>query len=160
MDKEAKVSPYQQKTQRTCSAACLRAVLLHHGLDVQEEVLCKLIDIQHYGAELYQIVGAARALGFDAQQVEFKDLDEVRNHLKNDLPIICDVQSWTKAGSGHYVVLTEEKDGKAEVMDPNTPGNWRSMPMKEFEDRWWDGDNVFPGKKLRRPGILITPRES
>ena len=158
MLKLAKVRPYQQETQRSCSAACLRAVLLHHGTDIPEAVLSKAIGVAHYGAELYQIVGVARALGFKAKQVEFKSMEDAFKLLRKDLPIICDVQSWTKKGSGHYVVLVNESGGRVNIMDPNVQGNWRTMPGEDFDKRWWDGDNVYRGRMLRRPAVTIEPR--
>jgi len=156
--KLAKVRPHQQETQRTCSAACLRAVLLHHGKDVPEALLSKAIGVADFGAELYQIVGAARALGFTAKQVEFKSLSDAFRLLEQDIPLICDVQSWTKKGSGHYVVLVNEHGGRVNIMDPNVSGNWRTMSAKDFDERWWDGDNVYRGRVLRRPAVIVRPR--
>jgi ABC-type bacteriocin/lantibiotic exporter with double-glycine peptidase domain len=158
MLKLAKVRPHQQETQRTCSAACLRAVLLHHGKDIPESVLSKAIGVAHYGAELYQIVGTARALGFRAKQVEFESMEAAFKYLRKDLPLICDVQSWTKKGSGHYVVLVSESGGRVNIMDPNVEGNWRTMSGGDFDKRWWDGDNVYRGRVLRRPAVIIEPR--
>jgi ABC-type bacteriocin/lantibiotic exporter with double-glycine peptidase domain len=158
MIKVAKVRPYQQETQRTCSAACLRAVLLHHGRDVPERILSEAIGVGKFGAELYQIVGTARALGFKARQVEFKTLGDAIELVQKDLPLICDVQSWTKKGSGHYVVLVNVHAGTANIMDPNVHGNWRSMSVKDFDSRWWDGDSVFRGKTLRRAAVIVEPR--
>jgi ABC-type bacteriocin/lantibiotic exporter with double-glycine peptidase domain len=158
MLKLARVKPYQQETQQSCSAACLHSVLLHHGMEVPEDLLRKAIAVGRHGAELYQIVGAARALGMKARQVEFKQLGDAIELVQKDIPLICDVQSWTKPGSGHYVVLASVGSGRAEVMDPNVKGNWRSMPVKEFDDRWWDGDNVFRHKILKRAAVVIEPR--
>ena len=158
MIKLSKVRPYQQKTKRTCSAACLHAVLRHYGFEVPEETLSELIGVRRHGAELYQIVGVARALGFKASQVEIVSMKGALEYTRRDLPLICDVQSWTKPGSGHYVVLVDIKGGRAEIMDPNVAGNWRSMPVKDFDERWWDGDNVYPYKTLRRAAVFIEPR--
>lgn len=155
LEKIGKVVPYQQETKRTCSAACLHAVLKHYGVQADEKLLSKLIGVHKAGAELYQVVGVARALGFEAKQHEFDTLADATQVVLKGVPLICDVQSWTKPGSGHYVVFAGVKNGNAEIMDPNTPGNWRSMPLKEFDDRWWDGDNVYPDKTLVRAAVII-----
>ena len=156
--KVAKVSPYQQETQHTCSAASLKAVLQHHGLDLPEKLISELIGVDKHGAELFQIVGAARALGFKAKQVEFRKFKNCLSYLRNDIPLICDVQSWTSPGKGHYCVLTDVRDGMCEIMDPNVKGNWRRVPYRDFDGWWWDGCNVYPGRTLRRAAVVVEPR--
>jgi ABC-type bacteriocin/lantibiotic exporter with double-glycine peptidase domain len=158
MRKISEVIPYQQKTQHTCSAASLHAVLKHHGVTVPEATLAALIGTNKHGAELYQIVGAAKALGFDAKQVEFRRFSHCLPYLANDVPLICDVQSWTRPGSGHYCVLAGVDDGMCDIMDPNVKGNWRRVPQKDFDGWWWDHCNVYPGRVLRRAAVVVEPR--
>lgn len=157
MRKLARISPHQQKTQSNCSAACLHVVLRHHGLDVPEELLAQLIGVEEgRGAELFQIVGAARALKFEAKQAEIH-LPAAIALVKGGFPIICDVQSWNFPGKGHYCVLAEIHGDMAEIMDPNVDGNWRNMSIYDFAERWWDYEMYPPHRKMLHAGVLITP---
>src|SRR4051812_42778084 len=139
MLKQAQVEPYQQATQWTCSAACLKAVLQHYGREISEEEAVQAIGAREgRGAEVTEIAEGARALGFDAFDFCFEDMGQVQLLLDEDIPIICDVQSFNNPGKGHYVVLTSVDDAGAHIMDPNTPGNSRLLTVDHLEARWWD----------------------
>lgn len=159
MIKTAKVLPYQQETQHTCSSASLKAVMAHWGLDVPEKVVSVRIRVhKRRGAETDQIVAAAKKFGFDAFQKSFT-MDEAERLTKNDIPIICDIQSFTKPGSGHYVVLTHLDSRNAVLMDPNVKGNVRILPRDEFEERWWDRQMFPPHNLMKRWGIVVIPKK-
>jgi ABC-type bacteriocin/lantibiotic exporter with double-glycine peptidase domain len=157
MLKLAQVTPYQQQKQTTCSAACLRAVLLHHGRDIPEPELEEVIGVGDHGAEVDSIARAARELGFQAEERRFKHLLEAKRYLDQGLPIIGDFRSWNRPGQGHYVVIVGIDDGRAEIMDPNTPGNWRDISAQELKRRWWDWSMARPHKLMRHAGVLVLP---
>lgn len=155
MLKLARVDPYQQMTKRSCSAACLHAVLLHHGMDVPEDELIELIGVGRNGAELDKIASAAQELGFDAEEHRFPHLLAAKEYLDEGLPIIADFRSWNRPGQGHYVVLEKLADGRAEVMDPNTPGNWRTISAAELKRRWWDWGMEPPHEFMKHAGVVL-----
>jgi ABC-type bacteriocin/lantibiotic exporter with double-glycine peptidase domain len=157
MLKLARVEPYQQLTSRTCSAACLHAVLRHYDLDYEEPELEELIGVGRHGAEVGQIVKAAHALGLDAEEIRFPNLFAAKQVLDGDVPIIADMRSWNRPGQGHYTVLTKLADGTAEIMDPNTPGNWREISAPELKRRWWDWSMEAPHKLMRHAGVVVWP---
>jgi predicted double-glycine peptidase len=158
LEKQGQVLPYQQETQHTCSAACLRAVLLHYGLDVPEKKLAELIGVTKNGAEVDQITSAAKKLGFHAYDKSLT-VGEAKRLLKDDVPIICDIQSFTKPGTGHYVVLTSMDEDGVELMDPNVKGNHRRLTHEEWASRWWDNAMKHPHEDMVRWGVVISPAE-
>lgn len=160
LEKTAEVSPYQQKTQWTCSAACLKAVLNHWGTQVPEIELIQAIGARpNRGAECNEIAEAARKLGFLAFEYSFDSIEQARVLLEQDIPIICDVQSFNHPGKGHYVVMVAANDRFVQLMDPNTSGNWRVISRSEMENRWWDRAMAPPHDLMPKWGIVVIPNE-
>jgi hypothetical protein len=189
MEKDAQVAPYQQLTQWTCSAACLRAVLLHWGQDWPESILVPLIGARpKRGAETTEIAEAARMLGFQAFEYSFDSVEHAKvlldqelpvicdiksfeytqssvarakSLLDQNIPIICDIQSFKKPGSGHYVVMTGIDEEGVHLMDPNVPEleNQRTISIEEMEGRWWDLAMAPPHQLMNHWGVIVIPGE-
>jgi len=160
LSKEAQVSPYQQETQWTCSAACLKAVLSHYGMEATEEELRDLIGAKpKRGAEVDEIVAAAHKLGLEAFDYLFASLDQAKILLDQDIPIICDIQSFNHEGKGHYVVLTKIDGDEVHLMDPNTPGNQRVLTREHMDVRWWDHRMAPPHDLVEKWGVVVLPPE-
>lgn len=164
--KEAQVSAYQQKTEWSCSAATLKAVALHHGVELSEGEIVKAIGARKgRGAETTDIMNGAKKLGFDAYEGSFANLDDAKKTLKKGIPIIADVQSFNYPGKGHYIVIAGFKPGQGFiVMDPNTKGktaidNWRLMSAEELEEKWWDRAMAPPHKLMRKWGVMVKPKD-
>lgn len=162
IEKLAAVQPYQQKTQYSCSAACLKAVLEHWGQDrlAEHEIMYAIGVRDKGGAEVDQITEGAKALGFDAYDKCFSSLDEARSVTDQGIPIIADFQSFNNPGKGHYVVITEIGDDVVKLMDPNTDGNERVITRAECEQRWWDRTMAPPHKLMPKWGVVVTPKRS
>lgn len=160
MSKLAQVHPYQQQTQWTCSAACFKAVLAHYGIRIPEVAAVELVGAQPgRGAECDQIAAAARKMGLLSFEYSFDSIDQAKVLLDQGIPIICDVQSFNNPGKGHYVVLVSADDSRVELMDPNTPGNWRIISISEMNARWWDKAMAAPHDMMWKWGIVIVPPE-
>lgn len=159
--KLAQVTPYQQKTQYSCSAACLKAVLEHYGADMyaEHEIMHEIGVSDRGGAEVTQITEAARRLGFDAYDKCFSSLEEARSITQQDIPIIADFQSFKNPGKGHYVVITKIDDDTVHLMDPNTDGNERIITRAEAERRWWDRTMAKPHRLMPKWGVVVTPKD-
>lgn len=159
-EKTAQVSPYQQQTEWTCSAACLKAVMAHYGTDVPEEEVAAVIGAREgRGAECNEIAEAARKLGFLAFEFSFESLQQAKVLTDQDIPIICDIQSFNHPGKGHYVILAHISDDTVSIMDPNTPGNIRFLSPQEMDERWWDRAMAPPHDLMSKWGIVIVPPE-
>jgi predicted double-glycine peptidase len=156
--KTAQVDPYQQLTQWTCSAACLKAVFSHYGVEISEEDAVTAIGTREgRGAECNEIAEGARKLGFAAFEHSFTSIDQARVLLDQQIPIICDIQSFNHPGKGHYVVMVSAGPDSVDLMDPNTPGNWRTISIQEMDERWWDRAMAPPHELMPKWGIVIVP---
>lgn len=161
LEKIAEVVPYQQSTDWTCSAACLKAVLGHYGVDVPEEICVRVIGTRKgRGAECNEIMWGAHKLGFDAFEFSFDSIEQAKTLADKDIPIIADIQSFNHPGKGHYVVVTGIDDDIVHLMDPNTPGNERHLSSEEMDDRWWDHTMQAPHTLMMKHGIVILPPEN
>jgi len=158
--KLAQVEPYQQKTQYSCSAACLKAVLEHWGADrfAEHEIMYAIGVRDRGGAEVDEITRGAQKLGFDAYDKRFSSLDEAKAITDQGIPIIADFQSFNNPGKGHYVVITQIDDNVVHLMDPNTDGNQRVITRAECEQRWWDKTMAPPHNLMVKWGVVVTPR--
>lgn len=163
LTKLAQVATHQQETEWTCSAACLRAALVHLGYDLPEADLATAIGARpHKGAETTEIVAAAKKLGFKSWEQSFQSLDDAKVVLKSGIPIIADIQSFNHPGKGHYVLLAGfSMHGWFMMMDPNTKGktivpNWRLIPDGKLEEIWWDRAMAPPHGLMPKWGVMVT----
>ncbi len=159
-EKTAQLLPYQQSTQWSCSAACLKAVLAHYGEELPEiEAVGAIGARRGRGAEVTEISEAARKLGYEAFDYSFDSMEQAKALLDADMPIICDIQSFNYPGKGHYVVMVSADDQTVNLMDPNTPGNWRTISRQEMDERWWDHRMEPPHDVVAKWGIVVLPKE-
>ncbi len=160
--KIARVGTHQQETEWTCSAACLRAALMHIGYDLPEADLAAVIGAsQNRGAETSEIVAAAQNLGLESWEQSFPSLVEAKECLKKGIPIIADIQSFNNPGKGHYVLLSGFTEQGFMMMDPNTKGktalpNWRIIPEEKLEEIWWDRAMAAPHQLMPKWGVMVT----
>ncbi len=160
LEKTAQVLPYQQRQQWSCSAGCFKAVLGHFGIPIDEDLAIQVIGTKPgRGAEVDEIAAGARKLGLDAFDYSFDSLEQAQVVLEQDIPIICDIQSFNHPGKGHYIVLVKLQDGRALIMDPNTPGNMRVLTEAELNARWWDRTMAPPHNIVPKWGVVILPPE-
>lgn len=162
LDKQAQVGTHQQETEWTCSAACLRAALMHLGYDLPEADLASVIGAREgRGAETTDIVNAVKKLGMESWEQSFRSLDVAKEVLSQGIPIIADIQSFNNPGKGHYVLLSGYNERGFMMMDPNTKGktsipNWRLIPDQQLEDIWWDRTMAAPHELMPKWGVMVT----
>jgi predicted double-glycine peptidase len=143
------VEPYQQIRPYSCGAAALKAVLGHWGEPADERDLIREVGVDpENGASCYQVEAAARKRGYWAQTWKFDSLDELARFTDRDIPVIIAIHSFTRPGEGHFVVATDVKSDRVEVMDPNVKGNQRTLSRRELDKRWKFRDRV---------GVLVMP---
>lgn len=164
LTKLAQVGTHQQETEWTCSAACLRAALLHLGYDLPEADLAAAIGARpNRGAETSDIVAAAQKLGLESWEQSFPSLVDARECLKNGIPIIADIQSFNHPGKGHYVLLAGFNEQGFMMMDPNTKGktalpNWRLIPDEKLTEIWWDRSMAPPHYLMPMWGVMVAEK--
>ena len=161
-EKNAAVATHQQETEWTCSAACLRAALMHLGYDLPEADLAHAIGArENRGAETTQIVEAAKKLGLESWEQSFPTLEDAKATLSKGIPIIADIQSFNNPGKGHYVLIAGWNEQGFKLMDPNTKGktavpNWRLLPDSKLEEIWWDRAMAPPHQMMPKWGVMIS----
>lgn len=65
------------------------------------------------------MINGARACGVNARQISL-DEDIIVSRLIHRQPIICSVSKGTFTSTGHFIVLSEYRNGKIKVLDPNS----------------------------------------
>ena len=163
LEKEAQVSAWQQETEHTCSAACLKAVLASYGVDLPEPEVAAAIGVSpRFGAEVTQIADGARKLGFEAFTYDFSSLDQAKLILDTGISIICDFQSFNHPGKGHYVVMDKVDSDRVYIMDPNTKDgiNRRVLTREHADARWWDWTMAKPHLLKVKWGVIVLPPEA
>jgi ABC-type bacteriocin/lantibiotic exporter with double-glycine peptidase domain len=129
----------KQETRYSCAPACLRMVLGGLGVELDEARLRALTDCTQLGTEAFQLVEAARRLGFSAsRKYTLASVDELSRLLEEGLFPIVYVDLWPLRGgrSGQFhslVVVGVEPDGVV-VLDPLS-GESR-LARDDFEAAW------------------------
>lgn len=159
------VEPYQQTEKYSCGAATLKAVLQHWGERVPEKTLIREIDIDpETGSTALQVANAARQRGYIAQVWRFDSIAELGSYTNRDIPVIVAMRSFTRPNQGHFLVATRVKPGQVELMDPNVPGNRRTLGNREMDKRWQFRERVgvivVPKRKRNLLGLGTTPSTS
>ena len=129
----------KQETRYSCAPACLRMVLGAFGVDLDESSLRALTDCTPLGTDAFQLVEAARHLGFTASRKHtLTSVDELRRLLEEGLFPIVYVDLWPLRGgrSGQFhslVVIGVEPDGVV-VLDPLTGES--KLARADFAAAW------------------------
>lgn len=145
-----------QSTPWTCGPAALRAVLAHHGDDVDEDTLAVLAgNVPVLGVRPSGLVKAATELGYRADVFQARGLSALAPFLARDLPVMVVVDSFTRPGkAGHWVVVTAVGPDRVVIMDPHVNGDWRRLTPAAFDARWWHREG---GRVVRRLAVVVTP---
>src|SRR3989442_7882841 len=127
---------YKQETRYSCAPACLRMVLSAWGVEVEEAELRQLADCSPLGTDAFQLVEAARALGFTAtRKYTLASVDDLARLVDDGFFPIVYIDLWPIRGgvSGQYhslVVLSITYESVV-VLDPLV--GERSIPREDFQ---------------------------
>jgi len=95
----------------------------------------------------FDIESVIRAAGIVDTIKSGGTIDDIRNLVGQDIPIIVDWQGSTFIGSdggkGHYSVITGINDKEIKMVDSLPEfANGRTISIKDFEELWWDTDSI------------------
>ena len=127
----------KQETEYSCGPACLRMVLEAYGLSKTEGELRELTNCTVLGTTAWDVVLAARALGFPSTRKYTVNLEELREQIISGLYPIVFVRARLRLDlrrQEHYAVVTAASETQVELLDP-----WRgecSIPTEEFLQDW------------------------
>lgn len=147
-----------QRTDFSCGAAALQAVLIYNGIHVNNErTLYKALGTTPQdGTAPEKIADVARKFGLKANWRTGIEVADLRAAIDAGVPVILDVQEpvdgKTKPSlpDGHYVVLMGIDDQRVMYMNPSG-GKVDTLPHAELINRWRDVDGV-------RGGIFVDGR--
>ncbi len=182
-----KLPLYRQGYDFTCGVACVMSILRYAGYEFdtrEDRLLWKLgstpeagtnyetireylESVQYENCSADVIVTTVHECDYDSNCSNEADVEKLLNELRNAIdrnsPVICAIQAWrgdkpyigTVEEDGHYVVLIGyEKEGEKYIyyfMDPSTAGNYTYLTEEEFILRWHDVVNKYS----KRIGIEV-----
>lgn len=155
----------QQMNKHDCSVCVIWCILHYAGIDVNYLDLYRFISPPtkpDEGVSGDQIIKILKKFGIKTIS-ERSNISKLRFYTTK-WPVIVSIQYKKKRNVewkhitefGHYVIVLEVSDKKVRFMDPNY-GKIRSLNIKDFKDRWHDGDeNEF----CKYPAIICMVNES
>ena len=111
---------------KDCGVCSLLFIIRYYGGDVSKEYLREITNTTRDGVTLFNLVEAARKIGFDACGLS-GTIDDIN---VNNLPCIAHVN--IKRNYRHFVVLykIDHKNGLVTLMDPAK--GWRTISFSEY----------------------------
>lgn len=153
----------RQGSSYTSGVATLQSILAYNGFPYSQEVLATEVGATYAnGTNPMKIVESLQKRDIGADFREDMSLDELKDYLASNQPVICMIQAWSnKQGfdyangwsSGHYAIAVGYDDERVYFMDPGTLGNYAYLDYEEFELRWHDERG---GVQYRNAGIIVT----
>ncbi len=121
-----------------CGPASLKILLSHFGKDYSEKELALLCNstIEH-GTDHANLIQVTKDLGFDVESESSATIDELRELVKKDIPVIV---GWWSVDDDHYSVVYDVDDEFVYLVDPEIDEPTRKIAIHEFEKIWFDFD--------------------
>lgn len=155
------VTAREQRTGYSCGAASLGIMLSHHAIHLTDRKLEKITGTTREGVDPWQLVNAARRLGFDVVEKYDATADDVAAALAEGKPVLIDFQASygpdDEPGDdwGHYSIVVAADARDFLVVDPSSvnPVHLRRIPRKSLARVWWD---TFISNGKRFSGWMMT----
>lgn len=155
------VTAREQRTGYSCGAASLGILLSHHAIHLTDRKLEKVTGTTREGVDPWQLVNAARRLGFDVIERYDATADDVVAALAEGKPVLIDFQASYGPDDvpsedwGHYSVVVAADARDFLVVDPSSvnPEHLRRVPRKSLGKVWWD---TFISNGQKFSGWMMT----
>jgi ABC-type bacteriocin/lantibiotic exporter with double-glycine peptidase domain len=132
------LNPFRQ-TPGLCGPASLKILLDHYGREYSEEELSELCDATaDKGTNHSGLVKAVREIGEDPLVKDGATVEELRELVEKEIPVIVGWYSAYGEPDDHYSVVYDVTDTHISMMDPERDEGTVSMPIEEFEKVWYD----------------------
>jgi len=142
-----------KQTPGYCGPACARMVLNYYGIKKSEEELAQAIGAtREDGCNPWEIADGMEKIGLKSYYKKNSNLDEIKELLKKDIPVIID---WNPSGYGHYSVVVGIEKGSIYLADPKKD-DIVSMSEKDFIERWFE---YYDDKKVFGEIVVIENRQ-
>ncbi len=164
------VPDVRQAEHYSCGAASFQAVMNYYGLDSFESDLRTMLKTSaSHGTYPWDMVQAAKELGFDAEWKKNLALSDLEAALRQGIPVIIDAQRYTAPNTawkdswdpeaGHFMVVIGMDDRNVYLEDPVLLGSRLVMTREDFFDSWHGYESAMPlppdAKKYYHVGIII-----
>jgi predicted double-glycine peptidase len=113
-------------------------VLAHQGRSLFDEDAIEMCGTESPGTVVDLAVQGLADSGIDSEFRQFTDLQELRELVLEDQPVIAFL--WHPAGESHAVVVCDVGSETVTVMDPAL-GDYIDLPTDQFETLWCDLEN-------------------
>ncbi|MFH1382103.1 MAG: cysteine peptidase family C39 domain-containing protein [Chloroflexota bacterium] len=152
-----------------CGAKALQLVMAYYGLDIREDELIGELncDVVH-GVPPQRMIAVAEAKGFRVVAKCDFSLEEVKQVVDKNQPVIVLVQAWAERymtlddwkddkDDGHYVIVIGHNGSIIVFEDPSSfRRTW--LTEEEFLARWHDTEPVTK-EKLDRFAMVLLGKE-
>ncbi|MFZ2804043.1 MAG: cysteine peptidase family C39 domain-containing protein [Patescibacteria group bacterium] len=140
------LNPFRQSP-GLCGPASLKILLDHYGREFSEEELSELCDATvEKGTDHVGLIKAANEIGEDPIAKDNATIEELRELVEKEIPVIVGWYSEHGEPDDHYSVVYEVTDDMISMMDPERDEGTLTMPISEFEKVWYD----FEGSERMR----------
>lgn len=134
------LNPFRQST-GLCGPASLKILLDYYGKTFTEEELAGLCEATaERGTDHANMVEAVRTLSGEPVAKENATFDDIREAVRQDIPVVVGWYSTFGEPDDHYSVVYAIDDATISMMDPERDEGSVTMPVEEFEKVWYDFD--------------------
>jgi predicted double-glycine peptidase len=133
-----------------CGAKALQVIMAYYGIDIREDELIKELECDSDGTPVKNMIAVAQKRGFQVVAQCGFPLEEVKQYVDKNHPVIVLVQAWAERymtledwrednDDGHYVIVIGYHGYAIVFEDPSSfRRTW--MTEEEFVARWHDVD--------------------
>lgn len=159
-----KVRPVGQKN-GSCGAASLKMVFDYWGITLSESKIARVAGTsEEKGTSIQGLIKASEHFGFKAIVKKNASLDDLRQYIKQEIPVIVD---WFLEDDGHYSVVVDIDKNNIFLADPAMKkpflyGNIRKIPCKKFLGIWFDYLGDYPKTQedmVLRMMVILIPKK-
>lgn len=140
------IKPFQETLHKGyCGPATLKIILSYYQIDKSEENLARMCNVsEDLGTDDKSLKKAAEGLGFKVEIKNFSTLNDIKNWLEKDVPVIVDWftrgrsdYSDSEVADGHYSVVMGLDKENIYLQDPEI-GKMRTINKDDFIRVWFD----------------------
>ncbi|MDY0060213.1 MAG: N-formylglutamate amidohydrolase [Myxococcota bacterium] len=152
-----------------CGAKALQTLFAYYGVDLREDALLRELEVDEtHGTDVQKMIRLAERLGFRVESGTGWTLEQVKQHVLAERPVIVLLQAWVNRfmtlrdwrhswDDGHYAVVMGYNEEVLFFQDPaSLHTTW--LREAEFLARWHDRD-PHTGEKLHNFGLVLHGRE-
>ena len=130
---------YNQDTSYNCGPAALQMVFAHYGFHFSEgELARRLKTKKETGTRNYRLAKMARREGFITKTKSGASLNQIKQYLDRDIPVIVNFIE-PSHNDYHFAVVVGLTNGDVVLNDPWN-GEKFTLPKKEFIKSWRSGE--------------------